>query len=124
MPERRMRASGSLSRGPKHPINTDQTRISNKFQPERNPHHKEIRCDAANFNKFLDRSHPKQRLADGKVTNNLGCLGIGGQRARRPMGRLRVAPLRFRRIVCPGFYWTTTVTCFVDRPYWLVAFNV
>jgi hypothetical protein len=50
-----MRASGSLSRGPKHPINTDQTRISNKFQPERNPHHKEIRCDAANFNKFLKR---------------------------------------------------------------------
>jgi len=25
--------------------------------------------------------------------------------------------------VAPG-YWTTTVTRLVDRPYWLVAFNV
>jgi hypothetical protein len=35
------------------PTNTARARVSNRFQPKTDPNHKEIRCDAANFNKFL-----------------------------------------------------------------------
>ena len=77
-----MRASGSLSRGPKHPTNTDQTRVASNFQPERNPNHKEIRWDAANSNKHLDSS----LSCECKGMNNrlrIGFVSLGDPRDRK-----------------------------------------
>src|ERR1039458_7821561 len=78
-----MRASKSSLRDPQYPINTDQTCISNRFEPERSANHKEIRRNAANFNKFLARHrlakcHPERsrpRNADGAVEGSAVAFG-------------------------------------------------
>jgi hypothetical protein len=54
------RPDGILARhSPKRPINTNQTRISNRFPAGRNENHKEKRYGTANFNKFLDAARWK-----------------------------------------------------------------
>ncbi|HVC89483.1 MAG TPA: hypothetical protein VND66_02565, partial [Acidobacteriaceae bacterium] len=45
--------SGSLPKALQHPINTGQTRVSNRFHPGRSANRQERRYDAANFNEFL-----------------------------------------------------------------------
>jgi len=50
-----MRPSRSLPTALQHPINTGQTRASNRIQPGRSAKHQQRPPNQANFNEFLDK---------------------------------------------------------------------
>jgi hypothetical protein len=54
VPEQRLRASEMLPGHLQAPMNTGQALNSNRFQSSKSANYKEIRCNAANFNEFLE----------------------------------------------------------------------